>query len=367
LQYLLWSLESESSRKRHPGSGRLRPTRAAAVAIILASSLLAPCCGGPSRRAKDWSLGPGATFTATISGKGPELVLAPPGPIPFPVPVPSTPLVARVGEAGAGVRLREPDPGEDDAALAFRLASVVHRVLREEVGIERPALYVILFPVPGPRPVRVTVPLPQAPGLAVGIPSIEGKLQALHASLLLYLLAHESTESFLVFPAVGGGARLYGDPDNRWIGEGMANLAAAIAMTGAARDGAAIAPVGHLDPALAERRKGRQSIALRGWRQGQLDEGRYSAAEFLCDRWYRAARERGRRRPIADFAAWLRTFPDGPRHRQVLDWLAETSGLDIGREAEGIPVDDVIRYHAAAWAARGWEVPPEAAALDLDR
>jgi hypothetical protein len=344
-------------------AGRLRPARAVSAGIVLASSLLALSCGGPFSRPDVWTLGPMTTFTATFSGEGPEMVLSPPGPISFPDAIPATPLVGRIGEAGAPIRLREPEPGEDDAALAFRLASIVHRVLGEEVGIERPALYVILFPVPGPRPMRSAISFPTAPGLTMGMPTIDGKLNPLHAALLTYLLAHESTESFLVFPAVGHGARLYGDPDNQWVGEGMGNLIAGIAMTEAVREGTKIGPVGQLEAALEERRKGRRAIALAGWRPGQPEQGRYSAAEYLCARWYRAARERGHRRPIAEFAAWLRTFPKGPRHRQVLDWLAESSGLDIGREAEAVPIDDAIRFHATEWAARGWEVPPEAAGM----
>jgi hypothetical protein len=295
------------------------------------------------------------------------MVLAPTGPIHFPLPIPSTPLVARIGEGGAEIHLREPGPGAEDEALAFRLASVAHRLLREEVGIERPALYVFLFPVPSPGTFCITLPAPGAPGFAVGVPVIEEKLERVHGSLILYLLAHESTESFMVFPALGRGARLYADPDNRWVGEGMANVVAAMALTEAAQAGAEIDPLGSLDAALAEARKGRRSIPLRGWRPGEPDEGRYAAAEFLCDRWYRAARERGRHAPIADFAAWLRTFPSGPRHRDVLAWLKETSGVDFGREARGVPTRDIIRYYAALWAVRGWDVPAEAAAFLLEK
>lgn len=95
-------------------------------------------------------------------------------------------------------------------------------------------------------------------------------------------LAHEHVEFFFVHPYAGNRSFLLGDPENRWVGEGLANLV--------------------------------------------------------------LARARGLERPLAAFAKWLRGFPSGPRYVQVAAWMSEVSGLDIAREAEAVPIDEVLEH-----------------------
>ena len=341
------------------GSQGLSFLATGAFVLVSFLLLLLGACGAGQRG--DWSFGPRMSFTARYFGQGPTRSLVPPGPVKYPASVPATPLIGRVGERGAEIRFHEPSPEEIDGVLAYRLAGIVHQLLRKEVGIERPALYVLLFPVSSAGAVQVKVPLPSSPGLAAGIPTMDGTLDPVHANVLVYLLAHEATEAFMVYPSVGGGACLYRDRQNRWVGEGMANLLASLAIDATACEGLRIAPRGFPKVVLDDSRRGRGSIRLEGWLPGHTSEGRYAAAEYLCHRWYQAACERGHEHPIAEFAAWLRTIPAGPRHRQALAWLEETSGIDVGRQAQGVSIDEVLRYHTKVWAARAWDVPPEAA------
>jgi len=317
--------------------------------------------GCEERQQRDpWHFGSKMSFTARYLGEGPDRLLVPPGPVKFPMPVSTTPLIGRAGDQGEEIHLRQPRPEEADGVLAYSLAEIVHRLLLKEVGIEKPALYVLLLPVSSTGRFRVKVRLPRWPGCTIGIPTIDGKLDPTHALALVHFLAHESTESFMVYPDIGGGARLYGDRRNRWIGEGMANLVATHAINVSVREGLGIAERGYPKSIIEDHRKGRRSIRLEGWLPGHRGQGRYAAAEYLCHRWYRAARKRGYEQPIAEFAAWLRTVPGGPPHRQVLAWLEETSGLDIGLQAQDVPIREVILYHIKLWKDRGWDMPPEA-------
>jgi len=170
-------------------------------------------------------------------------------------------------------------------------------------------------------------------------------------------MVHESTEMFMVYPAIGHGARLYGDPRNRWVGEGMANLMAAAAIDEAVKEDLSIAACGFPNGLLGMNKRGDGSIRLKDWLPGQAGLGRYAAAEYLCHLWYVAAREHGHEKPIAEFAAWLRRYRDGPRHGQVLKWLEETSGIDMKHYSKGVPIDEVLQYHRKRWSARAWDPP----------
>ena len=341
--------------------------RTAGTFAFASSHLLLPSGCGTRRRRDPWHFGSRMSFTAGYLGEGPDRLLIPPGPVMYPAQVPPTPLIGRAGGRGEEIHLRRPRPEETDGVLAYRLAEIVHRLLRENVGIKRPALYVVLLPVSSEGTYHVKVRLPRCPGCTVGIPTMDDKLDPAHAFVLVHMLAHESTESFMVYPAIGGGARLYGDRRNRWIGEGMANLMAAHAITSSVREELGIAPCGYPKNIVEDHLKGGRSIRLADWLPGHSGKSRYAAAEYLCHLWYQAARKRGHGQPIAEFAAWLRTIPSGPNHRQVLAWLEETSGLDMAGQAQDVPTREVIRYHTKLWTARGWDPPPEAAISADDR
>ena len=120
---------------------------------------------------------------------------------------------------------------------------------------------------------------------------------------------------------------------------------------------------GALGGAVEQWKKGRRSVKLSGWLPGQPDEARYAAAEYLCHLWYEAAVQQGQHHPVRKFAEWLRKFPAGPVHAQVLQWMKETSGLDLGPLAENVQLIDVIRHHAETWKAAGLEMDPDTAKI----
>lgn len=168
----------------------------------------------------------------------------------------------------------------------------------------------------------------------------------------------------MVYPAIGCGARLYGDPKNRWVGEGMANLVAAEAVDKAMERDLEIAACGFPSRLLAPKESENPSIRLTDWLPGQADQGRYAAAEYLCYLWYQAARGRGHERPIAEFVTWLRGYPKGPRHSQVLNWLHETSGVDMKEYSKRVPIQEVLEYHRKRWLNRGWNPPTRASEVE---
>jgi hypothetical protein len=330
------------------------------ILCFLVLNLLLLAGGCVARKHENWSLGSHAFLTAKYYGEKPEQQLACPRSLKYPSSIPKTPLVGRVGEPGEEINLAQPTPTKKDSILAYHLAEIAHQLLRDEVGMENPALYVLLFPVSRMGAFRIKVPLSLKPGMTVGVPTQNGELNLRHSFALLYLMVHESTEMFMVYPAIGDGARLYGDSQNRWVGEGMANLMSAVAIDRAVQKDLKIADCGYPKSLLAKYKKGHGLIKLKGWLPGQPNNGRYAAAEYLCYLWYQAAREQGHDKPIVEFVAWIQSFSAGPRHSQVLAWLQKTSGIDIKQYAEGVPIDEVLRYHTERWSDRGWNLPPGA-------
>jgi hypothetical protein len=295
--------------------------------------------------------------------KGAPLLL-PTGWIEYPEKPAGRPLVGRMGEDEAPVALRDPLPGEADAALAVELARIVQESIAAELDLAAPpGLFVVLFPLARSGPVRIAVPSPIERGLAIGVPSVGGKLLPSHAPFIL-VLAHEFTEALLVNPYEGNRSLLYRDPGNRWIGEGMANLVLAHALrTARSRLGLDVSPLA--GPLLHDPAGAPATIRLPGWRPDEPDGGRYAAAEYVCGAWYEAARAKGIERPIAAFAAWLRGFPDGPDNEEVLDWMSRKSGLDIRRRSAAVPLRVALRFEAEKWKALGLE-PGDAVRRILD-
>ena len=290
-----------------------------------------------------------------------ERSLCCPASVRYPETAPNKPLIARIDNNKQPIVFSFPQQEYADEMLAYNLAQIVSDTLRGDLAIDDPAMYVLLFPVDRYGAYRIKVPLTRRPGMSIGVPTIDGKIHSRHAYALTFLMAHEATEAFMVFPNLGSGARLYGDEQNRWIGDGIANLVASHALDKAVQKQYDIAPVGYPEYLLTAYKERKRSIRLTGWRPGQKDNGRYAAAEYLCWRWYHASIERGRRQPIVEFISWLQTYPKGPSHTKVLEWMTETSGIDMRRLAEDVPIEDILRYHNKRFIQRGWEIPEDAA------
>jgi len=351
-------------RIRSPGPDRRAmylPRKSGVTLFTLADGM--PDQGPPSRT---------VLLTAHYSGRhpGPEAgdassaepspMLLPTGWIEYPRERPEGPLVGRMVEREGPVVFREPFPGEADAALAREIAGIVHETIQEELSLkDPPGLFIILFPVAGPDPVRISVPVPVGKGMALGIPSVQGRLLPAHA-VRLCLLAHEYVECFLANPHAGNDSFLYGDPRNRWIGEGLASVVMIRAARNIRKRGFDLPPVGSLDRIVEEWKRGRRTIRLVDWLPEDPDVGQYSAAEYLASRWSEKARERGHDRPIAELAAWLKDNRGGAQNARVLEWMNRAAGMDLAREAGAVSLEKALRHQERSWKVCGWEIPLEA-------
>ena len=330
------------------------------LALILPTLLMLSSCT-PNRHV-NWTFGSNMTFTANYYGDPPEQYLyCQKKSIQYPKITPNSPLIGRVEEKNEPIIIGKPNQEKSDEVLAFQLAEIAYEVLQDEVGIEKPFLYVLLFPVERLSACRVKVPLVSRPGFSIGIPVSDDQLNPKHAYALIHLMVHEATEAFMVYRNIGYGTNLYsGDIRNRWIGDGMANLAASFAIDQAAQEGLNIASVGYPKNLLQMYEKGRKTLSVNNWQYGEPGKGRYAASEYLCYRWYEAARKQNHEHPIVEFVIWVRKFPKGPRHDQVLAWLERTSGIDLAHEIKGIPIDEILQYKNKRWKDRGWELPLKA-------
>ena len=311
-------------------------------------------------------------------------------------------VVRMVGNEG-DARPYRPTPAEPDAWRAWKLARCAASVIEEEFGLEQSLeSYVYLFPVEEKRGCRLICQTPIGRGVAFGVPTIDGQLRDEHATTLLWLMAHEYGEGLLILPYLGGDCALYrSSRRNRWVGDGIAELLGAMAHRRAIANGESLpSPGDDLQWLLEEVSRGVDLVGLSGWltidppaagegtplgdagarelgedrspRRSSTHERstasrhapppvssktRYLTAEYLCHRWYESARRRGHERPLSSFVHWLRGFPEGPSHGQLMAWLSQSSGLDILRAERGVDIQSVLSYHLNKWRELGWSIP----------
>ncbi len=329
----------------------------------------------------------------TASYPGPRIApcrLTPTGWIDYPEKVPETPLVARMCDNEGTVTPVIPDEDVIDSRRAFELATLVADQLRESFGLEHtPETYTIVYPLGRYRGCVMSLVRPLGRGLSIGVPSIKGRIADRHASVLLWILAHEYAEGLLMIPELGAGCSLYGrDRHNRWIGDGIAEMIAGLVQARAQSEGFDLPPpTRDIRELVIALRHGRRSVNLSRWRtirssgpsgdqdtpgvgegQGDTDGNqhvhggppltflRYLAAEYLVAEWRRRSTSPDSEAPLERLAKWLRDRPLGPTYEEITDWMSGTSGLDIASIAEQVDLREALRYHVDKWRALGRQV-----------
>jgi hypothetical protein len=325
---------------------------------------------------------------------GPNLTpsrLTPTSWIEYPASAPSTPLVARMCKNEGTVIPVVPDEDVADSRRAFELATVVTDELRETFGLDlTPETYAIVYPLDDYQGCVLSLVRPLGRGIAIGIPSFDGRILDSHASVFVWILTHEYAEGLLMIPELGAGCSLYGrDRRNRWLGDGIAELVASRAQLRARSRGLDLPPstqdIRQLVNALQH---GHESVNLSRWltiqtrtpftgrdkseahtsREGTPDERRprpgpattflrYLAAEYLVAEWRRQAMRPDAADPLREFVKWLSEQKGGPTYEEVVGWMSETSGLDIAKIAQNVALRDVLRYHVDKWRQLGRRVP----------
>ncbi len=286
------------------------------------------------------------------------------------------PLAARM--AGYETDVVPALPAKDDAPVqrAWEIAGLAAATIQDELGLaRRPDLSVFLFPIVTEQACRIVLQTPIERGVAFGVPEVDGRIFDKHASTLLWLATHETTEGCLILPYFGPRCALYRSSRNtRWVGDGIAELVAAIAHERARAEGRSLpAPGDDLDWLLDEWDGGVRAVRLDDWltirppavgdsdpstatKTPEIsDKTRYLAAEYLCHRWYESARERGHRRPIAALVEWLSGFPAGPTYPELVGRMARLGGFDVAQAARAVPLQAALQYHAEKWQRLGWE------------
>ncbi len=277
--------------------------------------------------------------------------------------------VGRATGAPGPIQIAAPGESERDAKQAHHLARIAQWIVQRELGIHHGlGLAIIIFPLPAPHACRVTTELSPDLGLALGVPSIDGSIPGEQATTFLFGAVHRCVKLYLTNPEFAGASLTRRSPENLWIEEGLAGITGLRALAAALKekDAEDLAPVSYVKPLDDALKKGVPDVRLAGWAPEESDAPpreeailRHAAAMYLCHRWYVAAQRRGVAKPIASLLEHLRGSRLGPTYAEVTDWMRRVSALDVALEARSLPLEEVRKYHEAAWRTMGWK-PGEA-------
>lgn len=282
------------------------------------------------------------------------------------VPATNDPRVLRRGEilihhkASAEASPRWVDPKADpEGAKAWQCASMVGAVLDREFQLGfRPGWEVLLVDVRARQRLEVSGRTRLREGLFAGIPlPVEG-LGSQELSYLTTALAHEYAETLLGSPDVLGCALCAMDWNNRWVGEGIAEWMTSLCEEEMRRAGLPIRDrLGDSVVALMGQTSGTVNLAFweMNWgpqrevpetgAEAQRTIKRYLASEYVVHLWYIEAKARGMEYPVAEFARFVASFEPGPSQEEVVQWLENSSGLELEALLKAVPMDRVLAFH----------------------
>jgi hypothetical protein len=309
-------------------------------------------------------------ITLRFGGPGADapLQLEPRGPIDAPSKS-DVVLVAHVKPGGVpGDAIVPQEPEETDAVgrAAQRMAWIAQWVIQKELGItDGLGFIVILFPIEEYHACIATSSLPPEIGVAAGLPTVKDTIAARHATAFLYELVHWYVGTYFSNPNLGRCNFLHRSPENRWIADGMASLVAVRAISAALKENFDLAPMSYIEAIEAAQRENLRDVKVSGWTHAPTEEEprseallRRAAAEYVCVRWYAAARRKGVERPIAELVKRVEGREAGPSYEEITDWMRRVSGFDVSKLADAVPIEEVARYHKTAWSAMGWKAAP---------
>ena len=180
------------------------------------------------------------------------------------------------------------------------------------------------------------------------------KVSVQHLQRYAHIFTHELAEWMLGLDSYHGGTLYLHDRSNRWIGEGIAEYLSTLALLRARDEGYPLMEGMHprmsqLDHAEEKRI---DAVNLGGWEIYLAGERKsstllvnlcYVSAECLISRWILAAGENGLDNPLKSLWLWLLNH-EGPRYREITDWMEEVSGLPIAKMAKCVAISDVKKY-----------------------
>ncbi|MGB0952140.1 MAG: hypothetical protein ACPG31_02840 [Planctomycetota bacterium] len=267
-------------------------------------------------------------------------------------------LIHSKANAEANQRWVDPEQSADGAKVHL-CAALVGAVLDREFQLGfRPGWDILLVSVREGERLEVAGRSRLREGLFAGIPLPEGGVGSQELSYLTTALAHEYSETILGAPDVLGCALCEVAWENRWIGEGIAEWMTSLCEKEIREAGLPIRDrMGASVKALAA--SAPQAVDLSTWEMNwgaNRDKAttkeeeertilRYLASEYVVQLWYTGAQAQGMQFPVAELARFVASFSAGPSAQDMIRWMEESSGVELGDLLPQVPMVDVLAYH----------------------
>lgn len=192
---------------------------------------------------------------------------------------------------------------------------ITRKVIADELHLKSaPDVFLLLVEVSNSLPINISTSCLASAGISIGFPMRQAGPNLQESQLLIFGLAHEYTEASLVMPQIMG-CNLYGSSaNNRWLGEGIANVVAARALEACGLppiDWGAVASVG---------------VDFASWNHGHSPKNgevhaHYYQAMKKVEEWELRKKQAGEERPIWNLLDWLKTHKKGPLASDLNRWL----------------------------------------------